>query len=324
MYGIMRLKKFKRKAIYGLQQERCRTKNDERNYAYSDIDKDRTDKNIHVKQTDGSWNRAITKRIKESGAVERKDSVVLMGGVFTASKEYFQQHPEDEMRYFQECINFYVREYCGGDASLVIDCTIDRDETTDHLQIYSIPIVQREGQTPRLSAKDLFGDRNKLRQAQDKFFEQVCQSRGLQRGEKVDWDIPYSERKKHKTAREYKRAQERAERDQLAKDVSTLTQAKKTINQECHQMVANAEQLLDQTKDELLKQDALEFIDKGTYLNNSGYKVALKDVFEKKYLPQKGHTIKPEYQEIENAFERIQNVSEGLLDDQDEEITFKQ
>ena len=71
MNQIMRMQKYNRGGVYGLQLERNRTRDDNRNFAYSDIDKERTDFNFHYKQTE-NWQRAITKRLKAEGVKVRK------------------------------------------------------------------------------------------------------------------------------------------------------------------------------------------------------------------------------------------------------------
>ena len=90
MYGIMRMEKFKRSACYGVCLERNREKDDGRNYARSEIDKDLTDCNIvlHGKGCK-DFDEEISRQIKNAGVKERPDSVVMIGALFTASAEYF-------------------------------------------------------------------------------------------------------------------------------------------------------------------------------------------------------------------------------------------
>lgn len=315
MHGIVRIAKFKRSAVFGLQLERQRTKDDGRNFAYSDIDKDRTDQNLHIKQTK-SWNREITKQLKQANVKERKDSNVVLGAVFTASKEFFEKHPDDVLQYFKECYWFYIKNYCGGNPDKILDCTIDFDEETPHMQIYSIPTIEKDGVT-RLSAKELVGNRNDLRKMQDLFHSEICKKRGFERGELVRWDLPYEERKKHQKTKDFKKAREKAEHEQLV-------QAKETIKTECNQMVANAEKLLSGVEDNLLKEDAWQFVQKGSYNDEYGKKQYLQDVFEQKYLPSVGYTQNANYQDFQNAFNNAQNALNDILDIEDEEIDLKQ
>ena len=258
MIEILRLQKYKRSAVYGISLERNRTKNDERHFAYSDIDKDRTEFNYDYVKTD-NWNKAITERLKKENIKERQDSVVMLGVLVTASPEFFTPNPnyvekpngEDNrtfgqrqkwlqdkktQSYFDMSLQFIIDEFCGGDKSLLLSARIDYDEKTPHLQVYLIPLVKGEDKKGelkvRLSAKDLVGNRTDLREHQNSFYEQVGKSHGLGRGEKVDWDSSLEERKRHKETIDYKKEQKRElekKIDELQEDIKMLTNGKKVV-----------------------------------------------------------------------------------------------
>lgn len=207
--GVMRIEKRGRSAVFGVQIEANRTQEDHergRDFDKSDIDWTRTADNIHLIKTD-NWNKEITRQIHAAGLTERKDSVVLLDGLFTASAEWFSQHTKEEAgAYFKDCLDFYVKEFCGGDRSRVLNAVIHLDETTPHLQVASVPIIEDE-KGKHLSAKVVCGGRSDFRKRQDRFFEQVTQKRGLERGEVKD----AAEVKAHTTKREWQAAKQAEE-----------------------------------------------------------------------------------------------------------------
>lgn len=201
MCGVMRIEKRGRGAVHGLQIEANRTQEDHergRDFDRSDIDWTETQNNIHLVKTD-HWNREITKQIHDAGLKERKNSTVMLDGLYTASPAWFEQHTREEaFDYFKACLDFHVREYCAGDSSRVINAVIHLDEATPHMQVASVPIYEDE-KGFHLAAKNLLGGRQDFRLHQDHFFEQVTQERGLERGEVRDW----AEIKAHTTKREF-------------------------------------------------------------------------------------------------------------------------
>ena len=213
-YGIMRVEKRRRSAVYGLQLEANRTVADHtagRDFEQSDIRWTETHRNIFLVRTE-NWNNAIRKELKQHGIKERSDSVVLLDGLYTASKAFFDTHPKAEhLEYFKACLAFHEAHY-----GKVINAVIHYDEETPHLQVASIPLakVNRGGQDKTvLSAKTLMGNRDDYHRRQNEFYEQVSRSWGLSRGE------PHKASKKHITKREWQNNQLQAVHDSLvAKD----------------------------------------------------------------------------------------------------------
>ena len=189
MYGIMRVEKRGRADVYGIQLEANRTEEQHEKgleFDKSDIDWNKTRDNIFLVQTE-QWNREITKAIKrietETGKKTRKDAVVLLDGLFTASPEFFANKSDDEIKkYFEDCLDFYVKEYCQGDETRVLNAVIHLDEATPHMQVASIPVYTSESGN-RLNAKIIMGNKTDYRKRQDRFFEAVSEKYGLERGE---------------------------------------------------------------------------------------------------------------------------------------------
>lgn len=217
MYGIMRVEKRRRSAVYGIQIEASRTPADHargRDFDNSDIDWEKTQNNIFLVRSE-SWNKEITKQIHAAGVKEKKDSVVMLDGLYTASAEWFEGKTEAEIRkYFEECKEFYIKEYCGGDESRVISAVIHLDEATPHLHIQSVPLLEDE-KGLHLSAKRIMGFKSDYRKRQDRFYEQVSKARGLERGEIHD----PAHRKAHTTKREWQIATQEEKLNQLKKQI---------------------------------------------------------------------------------------------------------
>jgi hypothetical protein len=205
MYCVMNVDKQRRAAIHGLQLEANRQPNDNREFDNSDIDSSRTSDNIFLRRCD-SWNREITQQIKAAGVKERKDSIVGITGVYTASAEWFDTHPKSEwLQYFKDCLEFHDKVY-----GHCINATVHLDEDVPHMQCISIPLVQNETGW-HLSAKLIMGNRADYQKRQDQFFEEVGEHYGMDRGVRRD----AAEIKKHTTKREWQLATQEQELQQI-------------------------------------------------------------------------------------------------------------
>ena len=212
LYGIMRVEKRKRSALYGLQLEANRTEADHeqgRDFAASDIHWELTPFNMFLVKAE-NWNKAVTDAFEEAEIQERKNSIVVLDGFYGASPEWFvDKSLEEIVEYFQECLAFHEKHY-----GKVINAVIHFDEKTPHLTCQSLPIVQREDGSCSLSARDIMGNRNDYRKRQDQFYEEVCKSRGLERGEIHDPEHI----RKHLSVQQYKNDQLEIENIQLREE----------------------------------------------------------------------------------------------------------
>lgn len=221
MYGIMRIEKRGRAAVYGLQIEANRTAADHekgRDFERSDIDWAKTEKNKHLRYCK-NWNTEITSQLKSHDLKERKDSIVLLDAVYTASPEFFSRRkPEVVEEFFRKCLAFHEKEY--GPA---INAVMHFDEKTPHMQVASIPIIKDE-KGWHLSAKLVMGNRTEYRNRQDRFYSQVSSFFGLERGEVRD----PAEMKEHTTKREW---QIMEQRKQIEKNERKLSYQEEQISQ---------------------------------------------------------------------------------------------
>ena len=226
MYGIMRVEKRGRADVYGIQLEANRTVEQHEkglDFDKSDIDWNKTRDNIFLIQTE-QWNKAITKVTKqiesETGKKTRKDAVVLLDGLFTASPEFFEGKTTQEIKkYFEDCLEFYVKEFCQGDKTRVLNAVIHLDEATPHMQVASIPVYTSESGN-RLNAKIIMGNKTDYRKRQDRFFDAVSCKYGLERGEPAS----AVNDKVHTTKREWQAA---TQEETIEKNNKVLAEQKK-------------------------------------------------------------------------------------------------
>lgn len=223
-YAITRVEKRKKQDVAGIQIEANRDRKIDheqkgREFYLSDIDWAKTDDNIHLKKSK-NWTKYINNQLAKNGIDKyRKDAVMMLDGLYTASPDFFENKTKNEMLdFFKDCYNFHVKHYCSGDENLMINAVIHLDETTPHMQVASVPILHDLEQNKSvLSAKRIMGNRSDYRQKQDKFFKEVGQKWQLDRGEKSD---PKAKRK-HKEKLEYEVEKLSQQSEQLQQTIQT-------------------------------------------------------------------------------------------------------
>ena len=100
MYGIMRTEKRQKQDVYGIQLEANRTLDDHlkgREFHGSDIDWSLTEKNHYLIPANNNWNKTIAEILEENNVKTRKNSVVLLDTIYTASAEFFEGKTEEEI-----------------------------------------------------------------------------------------------------------------------------------------------------------------------------------------------------------------------------------
>lgn len=114
-------------------------------------------------------------------AKRRKDAVIAVEYLITASPEAFKRHGgalnDTGSGYFADALE-WLRKRHG--AANVISSTVHLDERTPHLVAYVLPKT-KDG---RLSARDFLGGPKVLREMQDSFHAACGEKRGLERGVK--------------------------------------------------------------------------------------------------------------------------------------------
>lgn len=183
MCGIMRVEKRKIWDVTGIEMEANRTKETAVKFGNSDIDISKTNSNLFLKKR-YDWRKNIDELLKVNNLKRRKDSVVLLDGLYTASPDFFKNKTEYEIQnYFKDCLDFHINTYCGGDKNLLVNAVIHLDETTPHMQVASVPITKDLDGKAHLSAKLIMGNKKDYRDRQNDFYLKVTKEYGLDRGE---------------------------------------------------------------------------------------------------------------------------------------------
>ena len=230
-YQVIRVEKFTKGSLTKIGAETERTAKNNRN---KDIDEMRTPNNIYFKKSYGGLNAEWKKIVAQTNAnfKDTKKSVAFEGIIITSDKAFFEslgyiqgeQPPSKVLEFFERAYKFVLKEigYHGTDEN-ILSAVIHLDETTPHLQLYYVPIVDcgkkkvyakgNDGKILRnekgspVQAKDINGkgkfEYKSLPQPkicssdfwkqrggqisfgnlQDDFYEQVAIRYGLQRGE---------------------------------------------------------------------------------------------------------------------------------------------
>ena len=164
-YAIMRFMKYKGPEIGKIEAHDERTKE---SYASNpDIDPGRTHLNFHLVEPQGRYRTEAERQIREAGCRTRTDSVRLVETVITASPEFFQGKSMKEIRaFFREALEFIKQKQ---NPDTIISAVVHMDEKTPHMHLSFVPLTE-DG---RLCAKEIIGNKKKLTQWQDAFWEQM-------------------------------------------------------------------------------------------------------------------------------------------------------
>ena len=175
-FAILRFAKYKGPEISNIEAHNERTKEE---YASNpDIDKSRSCLNFHLLEPEHKYRAEAERQIKDAGCRTRSDSVRLVEALVTATPEFFKGKKKAEIKaYFQEALNF-IREHQV--PKTIISAVVHMDEKTPHMHLSFVPLTA-DG---RLSAKEIVGNKRKLTQWQDRFWEHMVRKYpDLERGE---------------------------------------------------------------------------------------------------------------------------------------------
>jgi len=106
----------------------------------------------------------------------RKNAVIAIETVITASPEWFEKATSAERKEFFGQSEDWVRKFFGNEN--VLNVAIHRDEKTPHMHVIAMPIVDG-----KLNAKALIGGtKYRMRDLQDDFYASLSEKLGLDRG----------------------------------------------------------------------------------------------------------------------------------------------
>lgn len=175
-YAILRFAKYKGPEIGHIESHNERAK--EKYASNPDVDTSRSHLNFHLVTPQRKYRAEAEKQIAEAGCRTRSDSVRVVEALVTATPEFFKGKKKSEVKtYFQEALDF-IREH--QDPKTIISAVVYMDEKTPHMHLCFVPLTA-DG---RLSAKEIVGNKKKLTQWQDRFWEHMVRKYpDLERGE---------------------------------------------------------------------------------------------------------------------------------------------
>ena len=175
-YAIMRFAKYKGPEISQIEAHNERTKE---TYASNpDIDPTRTHLNFHLIKPQDRYRAESNRQIKEAGCRTRSDSIRVMEALFTATPEFFKGKKRSELKeFFGEALEFIKQNQA---PETIISAVVHLDEKTPHMHLCFVPLTEDK----RLCAKEILGNKKKLTQWQDKYWEHMVKKYpDLERGE---------------------------------------------------------------------------------------------------------------------------------------------
>lgn len=175
-YAIMRFAKYKGPEIGNIEAHNERTK--EKYASNPDVDTSRSKYNFHLVKPPGKYRAESERQIAAAGCRTRKDSIRMIETLFTASPEFFKGKKRAEIRvFFEEALHFLEQHQS---KETIISAVVHMDEKTPHMHLSFVPLTEDK----RLSAKEIVGNKRKLTQWQDRFWEHMVKKYpDLERGE---------------------------------------------------------------------------------------------------------------------------------------------
>ena len=168
MFAIMRCKKLK-----SMGNASSSLKHNFREQETLNADPERTPDNEHLLAENRS--QAMGNLRDKLPEKRRKDAVVAVEYLMTASPEFFESATDEQQQeFFKQSLDWLRNKY---GADNVIAASIHRDERTPHMAAYVVPLTS-DG---RLSAKEFIGNRQTMKDDQTTFAKAV-EHLGLQRG----------------------------------------------------------------------------------------------------------------------------------------------
>lgn len=153
-----------------------------------DYDSKRADKTLSSKnEYSGTYEEAQKIYDDLLPSKVRKNAVVGLNFLVSASQEFDSAEAEDI--YYTNALKF-INSHFGK----VVGAAIHRDETSTHMQVVTIPLVNN-----KLNARELIGgSKQRMNQIQTEFWEQVGKPLGLERGEENSQAVHKTVEQKHK------------------------------------------------------------------------------------------------------------------------------
>ena len=167
-FAILRFAKYKGPEISNIEAHNERTK--EKYASNPDVDTSRSKDNFHIIQPTDKYRAMSEALIKQYECPRvRSDSVRIVETLITASPEFFKGKKKSEIRGFFEHAVDFLKQELGEDR--LISAVVHMDEKTPHMHVSFVPITE-DG---RLSAKEIVGNKKKLTEWQDGFWQHMVE-----------------------------------------------------------------------------------------------------------------------------------------------------
>ena len=168
-YGILRFAKYKGPEISNIEAHNERTK--EKYASNPDVDLSRSKFNFHLIEPQDKYRAQAEARIKECQCPRVcSNSVRVVETLITASPEFFEGKKREEVRaYFEHALGFLQSRIA---PENFISAVVHMDEKTPHMHVSFVPITE-DG---RLSAKEIVGNKKKLSEWQDGFWQHMAEN----------------------------------------------------------------------------------------------------------------------------------------------------
>lgn len=151
---VVRVQNFSKGSLGGIGKEVEREEKDLLENRNQDIDKNRTHLNEFYKHTENGMYaefKKVSKALNISNAENlKKNATTFEGMIITLDKEYFeklgyvpgQEPPGKVKEFFDKSYEFAIQEIgLKGTDKNILCASVHYDETTPHLQLYYIPVV---------------------------------------------------------------------------------------------------------------------------------------------------------------------------------------
>lgn len=142
-YAIMRFEKRKGGPASAIEKHHERKK--ERYASNPDVDTDRSHLNYHLIQPQHKYYAEIQSRIEHAQRENpkckvRKDSVKFIDTIVTATPEYLDHLPPEQVRrYFERALDFFKTEV--GEAN-IFSAVVHMDERNPHMHLCFVPLTK--------------------------------------------------------------------------------------------------------------------------------------------------------------------------------------
>ena len=227
-YAIIRNAKYKMSNMQGISRHNERQNKE---YGNEDIDKNKSELNYHLKQPQEKSYEKEFYRLRSENNLKgnlrltgKKQSNVACEFLITSDNNFFKNIGEAETkRYFDQAYKF-ASEKCG--EKNIISAVVHLDETTPHMHLTYIPVVQatnKKGEEiEKINCSEFWKGFNSYGKLQDDFYDHMKeQGFDLERGQRNE---DREERREHMSVQKFKE-------ETLKENIEDLS-VKKSMHQE--------------------------------------------------------------------------------------------